>query len=268
MADDEDSEQVLAGGVANAGRVTRIGGHVLRPANPHTPVIQGFLRAVRAAGFEGVPLPVGMAGDGRERLEFIPGDVPVPPYPDWVQTDAALASIAALLRRYHAAAATVGVPPGEWSSELADPAGPGPVVGHNDVCLENVVFRDGAAVALLDFDFAAPGRPIYDLTQFARMCVPVDSDTWAARLGWAPADRPARLRLVADAYGLDAAGRGELLTVMGESIERGGEFVRRHVEAGEPAFIEMWNFMGGAERFDGRRRWWAEEQSRFAAALA
>ena len=75
------------------------------------------------------------------------------------------------------------------------------------MCLENVVFRDGVAVGLLDFDFAAPGRPIYDLAQMARMCVPIDDDVNAARLGWEPADRPARLRLVADAYGLDAAGR-------------------------------------------------------------
>ena len=29
----------------------------------------------------------------------------------------------------------------------------GPIVCHNDVCLENVVFRDGEAVGLLDFDF-------------------------------------------------------------------------------------------------------------------
>ena len=49
---------------------------------------------------------------------------------------------------------------------MADPEG-GPVVCHNDVCLENVVFRNGEAVALLDFDFAAPGRPVYDLACFA-----------------------------------------------------------------------------------------------------
>ena len=55
---------------------------------------------------------------------------------------------------------------------------------HNDVCLENIVFRNGLAVGLLDFDFAAPGRPVYDLAQFARMCVPIDDDLSAARLGW------------------------------------------------------------------------------------
>ena len=56
--------------------------------------------------------------------------------------------------------------------------------------------RDGIAVGLLDFDFAAPGRVLYDLAQMARMCVPVDDDVSAARLGWQGADRPARLRLV------------------------------------------------------------------------
>ena len=141
------------------------------------------------------------------------------------------------------------------------------MICHNDVCLENVVFRDGAAVALLDFDFAAPGRPVYDLAQFARLCVPVDDEVSAARLGWQPADKPARLRLIADSYGLDATARGQLVEVLDSSIARGGEFVRRRVEAGDPGFISMWNAMGGMERFDRRRRWWAAQRQNFAAAL-
>jgi aminoglycoside phosphotransferase (APT) family kinase protein len=133
--------------------------------------------------------------------------------------------------------------------------------------LENVVFRDGAAVALLDFDFAAPGRPVYDLAQFARMCVPVDDEANAARLGWFPADKPARLRLAADSYGLDATARRQLVEVLADSIARGGAFVLRRVEAGDPNFISMWNAMGGMERFDRRRRWWATQRETFAAAL-
>lgn len=150
---------------------------------------------------------------------------------------------------------------------MADPAG-GPIVCHNDVCLENVVFRGGTAVALLDFDFAAPGRPVFDLAAFARMCVPIDDDRNAARLGWAPADRAARLRVVADAYGLDGAGRRELVALLGEAMTRGGEFVRRRVAAGDPNFTAMWDEMGGQERFDRRRRWWTERAADFAAALA
>lgn len=143
----------------------------------------------------------------------------------------------------------------------------GSIVGHNDVCLENVVFRGGAAVGLLDFDFAAPGRPVYDVAQFAKMCVPIDDDVSAARLGWKPAHRPARLRLVADSYGLDARSRTELFRILSGSIARGGEFVRRRVEAGDPNFIAMWDEMGGGERFDRRRRWWTEHQDQFAGAL-
>ncbi len=90
----------------------------------------------------------------------------------------------------------------------------------------------------------------------ARMCVPIDDDVNAARLGWQPADRPARLRLVADAYGLDQTSRHELLAILSDTIvTAGGEFVRRQVDAGDPNFVKMWNEMGGMERFDRRRRW-------------
>ena len=149
---------------------------------------------------------------------------------------------------------------------MADPAG-GPIVCHNDVCLENVVFHDGRAVGLLDFDFAAPGRAVYDVAQMARMCVPVDDEVNAARLGWQPADRPARLRLVADAYGLDERARHALLEILSDTIARGGAFVRRRVEAGDPNFLTMWNEMGGAERFDRRHRWWIKHQEKFRNAL-
>ena len=78
-------EQQLAGGVANAGRVTRSGGHVLRPSGPYSGSVRAFLLSVWEAGFEGAPLPAGLADDGR--LVFIEGDVPLPPYPQWAQSD-------------------------------------------------------------------------------------------------------------------------------------------------------------------------------------
>lgn len=136
------------------------------------------------------------------------------------------------------------------------------------MCLENVVFRNGEAVALLDFDFAAPGRPVYDLGQFARMCVPVDDDRSAAALGWEPADRAGRLRLTADVYGLDAAGRRALLDVLDDAMARGGEFLRRRVAAGDPAFVAMWDEIGGMERFDRRRRWWAGAREAFVRTMS
>jgi Phosphotransferase enzyme family len=262
-------EILLHGGVANAGAVVRRGDVVLRPSNAHTASIHRFLGALAKAGFEGASVPLGVERDGRERLRFLAGDVPVPPYPSWARRDEALASIAALVRRFHDASAA-GFRPGEretWSDEMSDPAG-GTVVVHNDVCLENVVFRAGVAVGLLDFDFAAPGRPMYDLATFARMCVPID-DPSRTRLGWTlDADLPARLRLVADAYGCEATQRAELLACLDASIERGGQFVLRRVQAGDQNFIAMWESAGGMARFDRRRAWWAAERPSFAAALS
>lgn len=150
---------------------------------------------------------------------------------------------------------------------MADPAR-GSMICHNDVCLENVVFRDGRAVGLLDFDFAAPGRPIHDLAALARMCVPIDDDVNAIRLGFEANDRPGRLRLVADTYGLDASGRRELLQHLDRSMRGGGAFVQRRADAGDPNFILMLKEMGGMQRYERRLRWWEESRPLFVRALS
>lgn len=261
------AEQRLAGGIAHAGQVVRVGPHVLRPSSPHSGSVHALLHAVRRGGFTGAPLPIGIDQDGRERLEFIGGEVPLVPYPDWSQSDTALASVAKLLRGLHDAARGFDSQGHTWNGSLADPAG-GPLMCHNDVELSNVVFRDGIAVALLDFEFAAPGRPVYDLAQLARLCVPIDDDHDQARLGWRPADRPARLRLVADAYGLDQDGRAELFAAMTDALDRIDAAVRRSVDACHPSSLALWDRTGGGERLDRRRRWWTAHLDEFATALA
>jgi hypothetical protein len=261
-------EEVLRGGIGNAGAVVRLGEHVLRPTNPHTPAIHALLRHVRAAGFVGVPEVIGIDPDGRERLVFLAGDVPYPPFPGWSQADELLRSTASMLRRYHDAAAGFVTPDGlTWSDELADPAG-GTLICHNDVCPENVVSRGGVAAALLDFDFAAPGRPLYDLGQLAKMCVPLDSPEDAVRFGRRPVDPFRRLRVVADAYGLPP-GREPFIDVLAESISAssGGGFVQRRVERGEPAFIEMWDQMGGGARYERRHGWFEQHRAHFLDAV-
>jgi len=215
-----------------------------------------------------VPMPLGTAPDGRDRFVFIPGDVPCPPFPAWSQSDLALSSTATLLRGFHDAQTGFVAPPaGSWSDEMADPVG-GSVICHNDVCPENVVFRNGVAVALLDFDFAAPGRPLHDLAQLAKMCVPLDTDEDAARFGRGGLDPFHRLRVVADGYGLPPD-RSEFLAVLGQTIAdaRTGGFVHRRVALGEPAFIAMVEAMGGLERYERRSQWFEAHRQRFADEL-
>src|SRR5215218_7701967 len=257
----------MAGGVANAGAVTRDGDHVLRPSNPHTPTIHAFLRFLREEGFSGASNPIGIDPDGRERLEYIAGDVAVPPYPAWAQTDMALATAAALLRRLHDVSVRyVPRPDATWSAEMADAAG-GTVICHNDVCVENIVYRNQVAVGLLDVDFAAPGRRVHDVAAFARMCVPLDTDADAMLLGRTPPfDSFRRLRIVADAYGLPAD-RHELLAAVADGVARGGQFLQRRLDEGNEAFIKMVAESGGMAKFGRRRAWFAANRERFADAL-
>lgn len=260
--------EVLAGGVANAGSVVRVGDEVRRPATGRSELIFTLLRHVRANGFLGVPEPLGIDEQGRERLRFIPGDVAVPPFPGWSLAPGLLASTARLLREFHDAVRDF-VPPADadWSTELAHPGG-GPLVGHNDVCVENVVVRDGRAVALIDFEFAAPTHPLHDLAVLARHWVPMETERDARIDGRSGFDVAARLRIVADAYGVPhGRQRQEFLDLLVAGIHRGGAFVLARVARGEQAFVEMWERSGGQGRLDRRRAWIDSVRAELLAAL-
>jgi len=108
---------------------------------------------------------------------------------------------------------------------------------------------------------------VYDLAHLARHCVPLEDDETSAFLGWEPADRPARLRLLADRYGLDRHGRRELLELIPVSMQRARDFIEGRAQRGELAFVLVYEVMGGAERFDRRVRWWDAHRDTFADVL-
>lgn len=101
----------------------------------------------------------------------------------------------------------------------------------------------------------------------ARLCVPIEAEFDQVRLGWKPADRPARLRLVADEYGLDQEGRTELLSAIDNALDGIESTVRRSVDAGDPCAIAMLEKTGGIEKYDRRRAWWKRHQPDFDVAL-
>jgi hypothetical protein len=72
--------------------------------------------------------------------------------------------------------------------------------------------------------------------------------------------------VVADAYGLPSD-RRELVDLIGDRFASGGEFVQRRVDAGIEAFVEMWNMMGGKERYERRQRWFESQRERFLDAV-
>lgn len=268
-ADDEVQDgEPLAGGMVNAGAVFRRGSLVDRPAPRTAPALHAHLRTLRRHGFEGAPLPVGLTPDGREQLTFVPGDVALPPFPPWVLTETALASVGRLLRRLHEASAAVAVDTrAQWPRDLADPEG-GTMLCHNDVCPDNVVFRDGRATALIDFDLAAPGRPVWDVAMAARYWVPMlDPESTAALYPGGGLDVPLRLRVLADSYGLSAQERAELPEVIERTTAACRAFVAAHVAAGDPVYRRALAERGGWPRWDRIQTWLTAHRDTFTAAL-
>ncbi len=260
--------EVLDGGIANAGAVVRHGDHVLRPSSVHTPTIHAFLRFLRDEGFEAASRPIGVDADGRERLRSSRATsrsrpTRRGPRATWRWRRPPRCSAACMT----SVLATSPPPGATWSAEMADPdtggvSAAGLVICHNDVCLENLVYRDRVAVGLVDFDFAAPGRRVHDLATFARMNVPIDTDEDAALLGrCGPFEPMRRLRVVADAYGLPP-GRAEFLDALADGVQRGGQFLQRRLDEGNVAFRQMVEATGGMAKFDRRRAWFTAHRDR------
>ncbi|CAL9344082.1 hypothetical protein SUDANB121_00341 [Nocardiopsis dassonvillei] len=262
---DDPRPTPLPGGMMNT--VTRRGDRVLRTAPATAAALHTHLRALPAAGFDGAPRPLALHPDGHEELGFVEGEVALPPFPGWIADDAVLASAARLLRRYHGAAARIPVDTAApWPADLADPRG-GPLLCHNDPCVQNLVFDGRRAAALIDFDLAAPGRPLWDVAALAYYMGPTLPPEAAAGRVWEGLDTARRLRLLADSYGLAGPDRALLPQTVEEYLAVARAFVAGRLEAGEEAFVRAHTDGGGWAPWDGRRDWLAEQRPRLVRAL-
>jgi hypothetical protein len=260
---DARDEVPLPGGRANRGSVVRVGDTVRRPLRPTSRAIHALLRHLEAVGFDGAPRLLGVDAQGREVLSYIPGTVVLPPYPAWALSDEALVSVARLLREYHDAAAAFD--PASYTWPLSPPAPfAGELVSHNDPNLDNVVFRDGRAVALIDFDLASPGSRLWDVACASRLWAPVrpDEDIRDARRGRALD----RLRLFVDAYGVAEGDRERVLAAVARNQDWFRRLIERHVAAGHLAFVEYWE-SGRRARAEAFDRWLEENEGAVRTAL-
>jgi hypothetical protein len=200
-------EQPLAGG--NAGGAVLVDGTVRRASGPWTPSVHALLRHLERRGFAGAPRARGLDDRGREVLTFLPGATvgAAQPWPAWVHSEAALVQVGRWLRRYHDAVRDFVPPPGAVWRLSTRPWRPGDVVGHNDAAPYNAVWQaapdgDGQLVGFIDWDFAAPCPPIWDLAFVAFSWVPLHARDVVRAEGFTDfAARPRRLRRLAHAYG-------------------------------------------------------------------
>ena len=257
-------EVLLVGGTANRGQVVRIGDTVRRPRRDTSPATHALLRHLAAVGFAGAPRALGVDGEGREVLSYVPGTAVTPPFPEWALTDEALVSVAHLLRDYHQAVGTLDPAPHTWPSS-PPPAFAGELVSHNDVNLDNVVFRDGRAAALIDFDLSSPGSPVWDVAGAARLWCPLRPDQ---HVGDSRRGRTlARFRLFVDSYGLTGADRERVVSAVLANHDWSYDVVGTAAANGHAAFSDYWT-NGAMDRARETRRWYLDNAGRLHAALA
>ena len=250
----------LFGGTANLGRVVRRGDTVRRPVRSNGEAVHALLDHLEKVGFDGAPRFLGIDERGREVLSYIPGEPVTPPFPAWALTDDALRSVARLLRRYHDAAADFDVAPWRWSRPPPEPFR-GTLACHSDPNLTNVVFRDGRAVALIDFDLAGPGLPVWDVAAAARLWVPLRADEYIddARHGRVLE----RLGIFLGAYDGDLDPEQFI-----DAVVANHDWLYRVVEdgavAGNLGFVEYWQEV--ERRADRTRAWYLEQRAALIAA--
>ena len=216
--------------------VVRVGNTVRRPPEPDH--VRELLVWYERVGFEGAPRFLGDDEQGREILSFVEGEPGFAPVPS---SDEVIVGIGELLRRAHDAQKGFG-PPDQ-------------VVAHMDLFWTNVVFRDGAPFALIDWELARPATRTLEVALAATYWAGLRIDEQLVEWGIPLERRGQRLRLLCDAYGLARAARASLLD---ELIVYRRERIGSHETRGT---IPM-------EVIEANLRWTEQNSGYFASFLA
>lgn len=191
----------LTGGTV-AASVVRVGDTVRRSTDRWSPAVHALLLHLEAVGFDAAPRFLGIDEQGRETLSWIEGVPASRPWPAVLCTERGARAIAGMLRRLHDAVASF-VPPAdaEWWTGVR-PLEAGELVIHGDLGPWNTLWRGDEPVALIDWDFAEPERPITDLAELAFFVTPMRDDEHCRECGFDETpDRRRRLAAMCDEYG-------------------------------------------------------------------
>lgn len=255
------SEVPLLGGDVTPG-VVRVADTVRRPAGPHSELVRTVLTHLAGVGFAGAPRWLGTDAQGRDALSFVAGEVAGRPWPAWVADERRALDVARLVRAYDDAVAPLGIPALALQAVPPVPglppslAGPPTLLAHMDVTPENVVFRDGRAVALIDFDLVRPATRVEEvcnvLLWWAPLMPPDDREPVMRGV-----DALRRARLIVDAYGLPAPERAQVVAVARNAAHRSWFSMRSRAERHGGGWARMWA-EGVGERILRRQRWLAD----------
>ncbi len=208
--------------------------------------MHALLRHLESRDFDGAPRALGIDAHGREMLSFLPGSTigATRPWPGWVHSDDALQQVGAWLRRFHRAVSDFAPPTDARWRIGSHQWRAGDIIGHNDAAPYNAVWIPGARgaarlVGFIDWDFAAPCPPLWDLAFTAFSWVPLHSRAVVEAEGFRDfAARPTRLRLLLDAYGWTGP-MDEVLDVVRERLASHISDIRGLAAGGDPLFQAM-----------------------------
>ncbi|MEV5961046.1 phosphotransferase [Kribbella sp. NPDC051952] len=240
----DDGEEIpLLGGDVTVGLV-RVGDTVRRPPGERDELVRDVLRHLESVGFTGAPRFLGVDSAGRQTLSYIEGEVAGRPWPEWIADEERMISIARLIRAYHNAVESFGIPtnlpaPIEPAG-LPDLADPPELVGHQDITPENVVFRDGRAYALIDFDLLRPVSRARELVNLMLWWGPFGADDDLDPL-MRGLDQPRRCRLIADTYDLALEDRKRLMELAIGLNERAWHTMKYRAETLGGGWQRMWS---------------------------
>lgn len=183
--------------------VVRVGDTVRRPMQPWSASVHELLRHLEDIGFAHAPRFLGVDDEGREIVSYVDGESGGAGWAKVVEDDG-LVAMAQLLRDYHDAVRGFRpVAADGWAGRTAPPE-PGELTCHGDFGPWNLVWHGTRPLAVLDWDYAWPARPIHDVAYALEYVAPFRDDETCVR--WlsfpAPPDRRRRLEVFAEAYGL------------------------------------------------------------------
>lgn len=257
--DQQQPEVPLIGGDLTE-NIVRVGGTVRRPRVAESDLVEALLLYLERTGFDAAPRFLGVDDRGRQVLSFVDGEVAGRPWPDWVATDQRIVGVAQLVRRYDDAAMGFGLPPVATALIRPGPVdmpastlGPASFVAHMDICPENVVFRDGHAAALIDFDLARPSNRLREVCNMLLWWAPLmpeqDRESCVRHV-----DVFARAGLLVDAYDLAGGDRAHIATAMLNSTERTWHAMRHRARQRGGPWQRLWD-QGIDERITRRHDW-------------
>jgi hypothetical protein len=250
-----ETEIPLTGGNVAAG-VVRVGDTVRRPAGRWTPAVHALLEHLHAVGFAGAPRPLGIDDKGREVLTYAAGDVPWPLKFHLVEPPEQLARVGRLIRELHDATASFTPPPdAQWNTPI--PADRDELIVHHDLAPWNLVAGD--RWVFIDWDGAGPGSRLWDLAYAVHGFVPL-----SAHDEWQRPDAAARVRVLADSYGLDERQRRDLVPLLTTRTRAMHDFLRDQAALGVEPWATHWRTGHGdawrddADYIDERSQLWTD----------